>query len=149
MGKLSLVTCHVCVCVCVSFQHAFVQKVPAFSSFVQQDGHEFLTILLDLLNEELKQKPTSAKDGGLRPCDGRKKGTITNNYCAAAEVGLLFTSNGSFFILFYTTVTNRNGANFVQKMTLLLPAYFMDSVNHDANSRSAPTGRHPLISLQA
>eukprot|EP00108_Taenia_solium_P007416 TsM_000892900 transcript=TsM_000892900 gene=TsM_000892900 len=69
---------------------AFVQKVPTFRSSVQQDAHEFLIIFLDLLNEELKQKHAAPKDGTLKPHDSRRKSTITNNSCAAAQ--------GAFFV---------------------------------------------------
>ncbi|KAL5104529.1 hypothetical protein TcWFU_008680 [Taenia crassiceps] len=65
--------------------HAFVQKAPAFGSFVQQDAHEFLIIFLDLLSEELKHKNTSPKDGLLRPHDSRRKSTATNHSCTAAQ----------------------------------------------------------------
>ncbi|CDS41499.1 ubiquitin carboxyl terminal hydrolase 4 [Echinococcus multilocularis] len=66
-----------------SLWHTFVQKAPTFSSFVQQDAHEFLIIFLDLLNEELKQKNSSSKVCALNPHDRRKKSII--NKCITAE----------------------------------------------------------------
>ncbi|EUB58210.1 Ubiquitin hydrolase [Echinococcus granulosus] len=66
-----------------SLWHTFVQKAPTFSSFVQQDAHEFLIIFLDLLNEELKRKNSSSKVRALNPHDRRKKSII--NKCVTAE----------------------------------------------------------------
>ncbi|VDD82051.1 unnamed protein product [Mesocestoides corti] len=42
-----------------ALRSVFVQRCPQFNSFSQQDAQEFLTILIDLLNEELKKKATS------------------------------------------------------------------------------------------
>ena len=57
----------------IPFQRVFIQRWPSFNSFGQQDAQEFLTILLDSLNEELKCKSTSSGHDSSKSLDRQRK----------------------------------------------------------------------------
>ncbi|VDM33264.1 unnamed protein product [Hydatigera taeniaeformis] len=78
-----------------SLRQVFVQKMPAFGPFVQQDAHEFLTLFIDLLNEELKHKPTSPKNGTLRSEDNRKRSVYTKKIFSASKQNVFRENNDS------------------------------------------------------